>query len=275
MAFKNYVPKSDDASWQTYWEKLKVGDDVKNCQTDGLVPILSHYLDKNKTTLEAGCGLGKWLIFLKNKGYKIEGVDFYDGVIRAIKKYDKTLRVQVGDVEKLPYKDNSLDQYLSFGVVEHWEQGPQKPLEEALRILKNGGVAVIETPCNSPLQQLLRAFRELKRTLKLPAKIFVESIGLRAKRTEVKTYFYEYHYSPNELSNYIKNAGFKVLEILPKDDMSNHRSIGLWLDIPSLRNKNGQEFELNDLGKLIKMLISPFPWFWSYCVVVVAKKENK
>jgi ubiquinone/menaquinone biosynthesis C-methylase UbiE len=223
---------------------------------------------------EAGCGLGKWLIYLKSKGYKIEGIDFFDGVVKELKKYDKSLQVQVGDVESLRIKSNSLDQYLSFGVVEHWEQGPQKPLAEAFRVLKRGGIAIIETPCNSPLQRLIRALVETKRLLKLPAKIFVEALGLRKKRDSVKTKFYEYHYSPQELASHVEKAGFKILEVLPKDDLGPNRSIGLWLDLPFLRQKGRGEFELNTWGKIFKMLISPFPWLWSYCVVVVATKGS-
>lgn len=268
MAFKNYVPKAGDAAWGDYWKNLQVGDDVKNCETDGLLPILQKYVPKTGRTLEAGCGLGKWLIFLKKQGFNIEGIDFYAGVIKAIKKYDPSLKVSVGDVENLPYPNDSLDSYLSFGVVEHWEQGPQKPLQEAFRVLKKGGIAIIETPCNNPLQRLKRSIS----LIKLPAKIFVESFGLRAKRVEPKKVFYEYHYSPTELTNLIKTAGFNIIDVLPKDDTSPDRSIGLWLDFPGLR-KNSSEFVLNDTGKLIKQLLSPFPWFWSYCVVVVAKKE--
>lgn len=269
MAFKNYVPRKDDAAWGDYWKKLKVGDDVNNCETDGLLSIFDKYLPKKGRILEAGCGLGKWLIFLKEKQkMNIEGVDFYDGAIKAIKKHDPSLKVSVGDVEKLPYKDNSLDCYLSFGVVEHWEQGPQRPLREAFRVLKKDGVAIIETPCNYPLQKLKR----MVRLLKLPAKILVESLGLRPKKISPPQIFYEYHFSPNELESHIKKAGFKILGVYPKDDTSPGRSIGLWLDFPTLRKPGAGEFVLNGTGKTIKKLLSPFPWFWSYCVVVVAKK---
>lgn len=272
MAFKNNVPQKNDAAWGDYWKNLKVGDDVENCETDGLLPIFAKYLPKNGRILEAGCGLGKWNIFLKKRGIDIEGVDFYEEGIKKIKKYDPKLKVYVGDVEHLPIKENSLDAYLSFGVVEHWEEGPQKPLTEALRVLKPGGIAIIETPCNTFLQKLNRFVDNTIRAIKLPAKIFVETLGLRKKREEVAKVFYEYHYSPSELSGFVQKAGFKIVEVCPKDDTSPNRSLGLWLDFPALRKKNASEFFLNDNGKIIKKLLLPFPWFWSYCVVVVAKK---
>lgn len=273
MAFKNTVPQKTDASWGDYWQHLHVGDDVKNCETDGLLPILQKYVSKTGRTLEAGCGLGKWLIFLKKQGFNIEGIDFYDGVIKAIKKYDPSLKVSVGDVEKLPYSNDSLDSYLSFGVVEHWEQGPQKPLQEAFRVLKKGGVAIIETPHNNLLQQLLRVSSELKRLIKLPAKILVETLNLRPKKENLSKSFYEYHYSPAELSSHVSSAGFKILDTKPKDDLAPNRSISLWLDLPKLRKEGASEFELNETGTLLKKLLAPFPWFWSYCVVIIAVKE--
>lgn len=51
-----------------------------------------------------------------------------------------------GDVLNLPYEDNLLCGYLSFGVVEHFSDGTQKPIAEAYRTLRAGGVAIITTP---------------------------------------------------------------------------------------------------------------------------------
>lgn len=251
MAFKVYVPTPRDASWRDYWSKISIEDNLKNCDTDGLLPVLLKYLPKKGKTIEAGCGLGKWIIFLRRRGYNICGTDSFAPAIQALKKYDSKLPVKVDKVENSAYPDNSFDAYLSFGVIEHFEKGPQKALREAHRLLKENGLAIIETPYDNFLRRLRR---------------------LRPRNRQVG-YFYEYHYTKEELVSFVRKAGFKVLATYPKDDTSAKKSIGLWLDFPRLRQSGRPNFLLNSLGKLVKKIFSPWPELWSACVVVVAKKE--
>lgn len=268
MAFKFYIPKKEDSNWADYWKRTDMAENLRNCETDGLLPILVKFLPKDGKILEAGCGLGKWVVFLRKKGYDISGIDSYPEVVKQARKFDKDLPITVDNVAKLSLKDNSLDGYLSFGVVEHFEEGPQKPLREALRVLKKGGIAIIETPCDNPFRILGRLIVKIK----TPARIFVETLNLRPKRVLPEQYFYEYHYTKNELINYVQEAGFKILGSFPKDDLSPSRSVGLWLDFPSLRQAGAGEFILTSTGRLIKAILSPFPEFWSACTVVVAQK---
>lgn len=254
MAFKSYVP-TPQGHWEEYWDKTTIEKNLIDCDTDGLLPVFQRYLTKDQKILEAGCGLGKWVIYFSKRGYDIFGVDSYLKAIQALKKYDSTLKVSQDKVEKLSFTDNFFDVYLSFGVVEHFEEGPQKALLEAYRILKNDGVAVIETPYDN-------YGRILKRT-----------VGRLLGHPKPSGYFYEYRYTDEELKNFVEQAGFKILGVRPKDDLSPDRSIGLWLDYPVLRAKNAPNFHLNTLGKLIKLLLSPFPSFWSACIVVIARKE--
>lgn len=249
MAFKYFVPTKSDASWGNYWNKTSIENNLKNCETDGLLPVLNNYL--RGRILEAGCGLGKWVIYLRRRGFDVSGTDSFPGAVKVLKAYDKTLPVKVDKVEDSSYPDKSFDVYLSFGVVEHFEEGPQKALAEAYRLLKPGGIAIIETPCDN-------IFRRLKR--------------LRPRNRKTG-YFYEYRYTPAELKNFIARAGFKILETRPKDDLSPGKSIGLWLDFPQLRENSQPDFRLNAAGKTLKFLLGFWPWLWSACVVVVAKKE--
>lgn len=250
MAFKYLLSSKEDGDWGSYWDKISVTDHLKNCNTDGLLPYFKKYLSKKSKILEAGCGLGKWVIFWRKRGYDIFGVDSHIPTIKALKNYDKTLSVTVGNVEKLDFSDNEIDIYLSFGVIEHWEEGPQKVLREAWRVIKSGGLAIVETPLDN-------WFRRLRRFI---------------RRRKIKGYFHEYRFTKNELENFVKEAGFKILETGLKDDLSTDRSIGLWSDYPLLRQKNSSNFQLNILGRIIKKFLSPFPWLWSACVVVIAKK---
>ena len=54
-----------------------------------------------------------------------------------------------GDIKNMPYEDNSLSGYLSFGVMEHFIEGPKEAMDEMYRVMRPGGVAIITTPNNS------------------------------------------------------------------------------------------------------------------------------
>src|SRR5438132_681624 len=105
MAFKVYVPTTD-IGWGGYWDRTSIEKDLKLCLTDGLLPILQKYLSQTDKALEAGCGLGKWVIFLRRMGYQVYGVDSYHQAITNLKKFDNSLPLKVGKVELLPYNKN-------------------------------------------------------------------------------------------------------------------------------------------------------------------------
>ena len=51
-----------------------------------------------------------------------------------------------GDILDLKYPDAHFDAYISQGVIEHFEEGPQQALNEAWRVLKPDGLAFITVP---------------------------------------------------------------------------------------------------------------------------------
>lgn len=275
MSYKQYVPDTSE-DWDTYWSQRSINEELKVVKTDGLNPIFNKYLRKDWLCVEAGCGLGKWVISLHRQGYRIIGLDNYVKGLEALKSYDSKLSLMGGDVAALGLRSNSIDAYISLGVVEHFEAGPQIPLKEAFRTVKPGKLAFIEVPFDSPLRQLSRLLFKLKVTLKSPLRILVETLGLRPPRPQIKTIFYEYRYTREELIGFIKSAGFDLIELLPKDDLKPNRSIALWSDYPFLRHQNGTLFELNSWGRGVKQvldLITPFTY--SALIIAICRKPKQ
>jgi len=51
----------------------------------------------------------------------------------------------LGDAENIPFENNSFDRYISAGSIEYWPD-PQKGIQEAIRVIKSGGTALMIGP---------------------------------------------------------------------------------------------------------------------------------
>ena len=116
-----------------------------------------------KTMLDIATGTGDFAIeALKINPEKIVGVDISEGMlsvgIEKIKKMglEKTIQLQKGDSEKLPFSDNSFDAVIvSFGVRNF--ENLQKGLSDMFRVTKPGGYCLIlefSNPRSFPMKQL-------------------------------------------------------------------------------------------------------------------------
>lgn len=149
--------------------------------------------------LEAGCGTGRYVAALAERGYRVEGIDFAEETIALVRKADPTLEVWAGDIRGIERPDGYYAAYVSLGVVEHFFEGPVEALEEAFRVLRSGGVALIAVPyLNRP-----RA-GTLGRCEQAPGPELGE--GLR---------FYQYYFSAARFSGLLGEAGFEVVEVVP------------------------------------------------------------
>ncbi|NQW76747.1 MAG: bifunctional demethylmenaquinone methyltransferase/2-methoxy-6-polyprenyl-1,4-benzoquinol methylase UbiE [Cytophagales bacterium] len=116
-----------------------------------------------KTMLDIATGTGDFAIeALKINPEKIVGVDISEGMLsfgqEKIKKMglEKTIQLQKGDSEKLPFSDNSFDAVIvSFGVRNF--ENLQKGLSDMFRVTKPGGYCLIlefSNPRKFPMKQL-------------------------------------------------------------------------------------------------------------------------
>lgn len=110
-----------------------------------LTPLLSLY--SPASVLDIGCGRGEWLELMQDSGFEVLGVDLDDGMLRDC--YDKKLPVEKGDavdyLTKLPAESHAA--VSAFHVVEHLPFEQLRILvAESLRVLKPGGLLIIETP---------------------------------------------------------------------------------------------------------------------------------
>lgn len=121
-----------------------------------------HFQAANKQEIrvvDLGCGTGEWIEVLQEAGYYSIGVDSNQAVVEKDHQLYPGLEVVLQDsltfLKSQP--GNSLDVITSFHMVEHMEMIEIMELcSEAARVLKPGGLLIIETP--NPLNILISSF---------------------------------------------------------------------------------------------------------------------
>jgi SAM-dependent methyltransferase len=155
---------------------------------------ITKYLPRQGRILEAGCGTGSFVLALRTRGYNVEGVDWAAETIRAVKSLWPDLRVQVGDVRRLGVKDSCYEGYISLGVVEHFQAGPEPIFQEARRVLVPKGIMLVAVPYFNPLRQ------------------FKSRLGLYRGHVANRG-FYQYAFSTTEFTSIIQDCGFEIIEV--------------------------------------------------------------
>ena len=94
--------------------------------------------------LDVGCGSGTLLGLLKQRGFRPIGVDFSHEAA-TVAETENGVRVIVGSLEGAGFSAESLDVVTLFHVMEH-VTNPRSVLAEVSRILKPGGVLILQVP---------------------------------------------------------------------------------------------------------------------------------
>ncbi len=235
---KIYTYLNLSAQQSHMWSSRQIEDEVALCDRRNLLAVFHRFLSDDQRILEAGCGLCAWLIRLNQFGYRVEGIDFDPLVVKRVKEFNPELDVAVKDVVDTHYDSEAFDGYISLGVVEHFETGPQGALAEAFRILRPGGTMILTVPFNNMFRRLL--YNQLR-------KVFMLLLKLKKK----PVFFAEYRFDSAEILNYVRTAQFEVIETGYDDFSARSESLGLWTDWPFLRSEG--QFKLNPVGRLIAL----------------------
>jgi len=94
--------------------------------------------------LDVGCGSGTLLGLLKQRGFRVNGLDF-SAEAAAIAKAENGVDVAVGSLEEAHFPAESFDVVTLFHVMEH-VTNPRLVLAEVSRVLKPNGVAILQVP---------------------------------------------------------------------------------------------------------------------------------
>lgn len=198
------------AAWGKNWENVTLKDVMEIFKYERVkkqMDLFLRVLPKDQKILEGGCGLGPYLVRLRQLGYNVAGIDYNEGPIEKLLAYDPTLPVKVGDVTAIPYPDNTFGGYLSLGVIEHFTEGPTKAIREANRVLKPGGVFIVAVPLCNIFIRIASPIRFLK------SRPFLRKFFSKAQ----DNHYWEQYFKKDYLSGLLEGCGFRVAEIHPLD----------------------------------------------------------
>ena len=129
----------------------------------------------------------------------------------AKKTYGDRINTKEGDIYNLPFKDETFDGLMMVRATHHFKDMP-KVIEELYRVMKPGGVAVIEVASKKTLPKMFRYwFRK-------------SDINPFSKEPSYLKELEMYNYHPKYMENLFKKQGFKILKVL---SVSNFRSAKL------------------------------------------------
>ena len=239
-------------AWEDIWDGASVEIELevlKQRRTRDQFDVFPRFLSREGVILEAGSGLGATVIWLREQGFNVIGLDYAVNALRVSRGYDPALSVQAGDVHALPYADNSLHGYLSFGVLEHFEHGVLPALQEAYRVLAPGGIVVLTIPYPNIVWRLV----QLKRRLSGQSRLTDDD-------------FYESTYTQHQLKAALQEAGFEVIMMRPTS-----HSFTLWGLGGPFRGAGYYETSplAERLGDVLRHLL---PWAFNFTTMMLARK---
>jgi 2-polyprenyl-3-methyl-5-hydroxy-6-metoxy-1,4-benzoquinol methylase len=164
--------------------------------------------------LEVGCGSGDLIVFMKQKGWAVTGVD--TDPLAVQKARSRRLPVYCGTLETAGFSANDMDVIVMNHVIEHTPD-PAGMLRECYRILKAGGRLMVTTPNHESWGHSL--FRKNWRGLEPPRHLFI--------------------FNPASLLRLIHQAGFRKADLRT----SVHGAGWIMIASRSIQNKGG--FETN------------------------------
>jgi SAM-dependent methyltransferase len=258
---KIFTIRNIDAQREHMWNARRIEEEVGACPRRRISRYFIEYLPKNEPILEAGCGLGAWVIYLGDLGYDIAGIDNDAQVIGRLKEWRPSLKVTAGDIRELPCETGSIGAVISLGVMEHFEEGCDEAMRETWRVLRPGGLLFFTVPLDNLFRKLVaHPLRGL----------YLRWGNSRGERI----HFAEYRYTPGEVERMLERHGFTPFVTTWDDFSEKGMSLGIWADFPPLQTE--QLYGMNVGGKVIAVLLNTLsPWIAASGVLCVARKPAR
>lgn len=158
--------------------------------------------------LNIGCGYDNSFVEFEKEGHTFVNMDITDSSLRYLKtEYDANNCV-VGDVNSMPFKNDSFDIVTCIDVLHHEERNTSNILKSIYRILKHDGVLYIQDVNAWGMFQFYKSIFLPQFVHKILRKIYH-----RIKKTEHVPAEYEFPTNPLKVKKLLSRIGFRDVMI--------------------------------------------------------------
>ncbi|MGA1844951.1 MAG: class I SAM-dependent methyltransferase [bacterium] len=271
------------------WDPRDFAHLVDSCERDDATRYILTYMPREGLVVEAGCGLARYVEFLHRKGFRVLGIELDADTIDTVKKLAPHLDVRQGDLLAMDFADGSLAGIICLGVVEHFMEGPARPLRELHRVLKPGAHAVITVPSFNLLRRIryylgiVNPLRIAKRS-RFVRRIFGKgplqgpvrsgctyhpgTVPYRRRHGLPSEGFFEYLFSRGEFEGELDRAGFIRVKSVPIGHMD-----GIHHDISKrMAPFRDWAFYPNRAARLLNRILGMIPFCHNHMHLCVVRK---
>jgi tellurite methyltransferase len=152
------IPRSDErVGWELIWRH---GDGHPRygsyAAPDNAVTEWASALPEGGFVLDLGCGVGRHVVYLGGRGFRMAGIDIsptgIDLTNKACADRQISFEGHVTEMTTLPWADGVFDAALSISTIHHHRrEGIIRTLGEVRRVLKPGGRLLLDFPCTDTL----------------------------------------------------------------------------------------------------------------------------
>jgi SAM-dependent methyltransferase len=137
---------SEKKHWDNFWAASGELDDVYGTD-ERIVDNLTGVTDvRTLRVLEVGAGTGRDADRLAALGASCFALDYSEESLSLMSKSLRNpVRIVCGDALSLPFASDSFDVVFHQGLLEHFRR-PGELLDENLRVLKRGGILLVDVP---------------------------------------------------------------------------------------------------------------------------------
>lgn len=173
----------------------------KSVATKELAQFL-ELIPKTDLVLDAGCGSGRDCNYISSQGYRCEGVDLSEGLLKIARESYPSIHFQIGDLRKLPFPDSTFGGVWANASLLHLEKTSdvKKALSEFNRLLKPDGILFVRVKAQLGEQQ-------------------IEKVTVKKLSSVSRLFRY---YTKQELEKLVSDAGFAILKSDQKDESKFH-----------------------------------------------------
>jgi len=97
---------------------------------------------KNMKALDAGAGTGRISLRLYDAGAEVTALDISSSMIKILNEKNPDIKTVIGDMEDMPFEDNSFDRIFSSLAIVHLKK-TESFLDECYRVLKDNGLLIL------------------------------------------------------------------------------------------------------------------------------------